>query len=133
MPDSAALRLTDEECLELLSAYADRELTPQELAAVEAHLANNPELATESKLILNMKQLITNWEGLKADRTFHQRVMEQYLRESQMLQSEQFVTAAEEARAQSRHVQEPDPYWIPLTVAMSVLALLAAAAWIFWG
>jgi hypothetical protein len=52
-----------EERLQLLNAYADGELSPEEREVVENMLREDPDAAYESTQIVNIKKLIKTWEG----------------------------------------------------------------------
>ena len=55
-----------EEVAELLSPYQDRELTPEEAAAIAGHLEDCPECAKRSTIFGQLSQVIKHWEGVKS-------------------------------------------------------------------
>ena len=64
-----------EEVKDLLSAFQDRELEPGEMTAVEEHLKNCPECATQSTMLTNLSRIVQHWEGVRAsERVKHELV-----------------------------------------------------------
>ena len=97
--------LTCEQCRELLSGYVDRELSPNERSSVENHVRTCTVCAQETTCVKGLKSLVENWEGVKGNTKFHDRVMQEFIRESQMTPSAPFTEAADKAKQAS--IREP--------------------------
>ena len=123
--------LTCDQCRELLSDYVDRELSAAEKTSVEQHLKTCSKCTTESVRLTGLKNVVRNWDGVKGSGEFRKSVVQQMIRESQQVPSEQFNAAAK-ASARSGGLIEDDeadgkslpPAWILL-----VALFLAVAAY----
>jgi anti-sigma factor RsiW len=91
--------LSCDECRNLLSDYVDRELTEVEKAQVEQHLGSCTRCGTESARLSGLKKIVQHWDGVKGSGEFRKTVMEQMIRESQQVPSQQFTDAAAKATA----------------------------------
>lgn len=122
--------ITCEQCRELLSEYVDREISAQEKANVEHHLATCVKCVNESTRLAGLKNIVQNWEGVKGSSKFRDAVMQQYISESRMMASKPFTEAAAVARAESqRKVEEPTtPKTNVLLIAVGVLVLIGVLA-----
>ena len=69
------MSLTPEEARELLSEYADGELSPEQMAELEKILSENPDLAFESTQIRNLKVLLEHYEGESGGQRFKEAIM----------------------------------------------------------
>jgi anti-sigma factor RsiW len=125
------LELSCEQCRELLSGYVDHELSGEERGAVEHHLATCPRCATESTSLVGLKNVVRHWDGIQGSQEFHQEVLQELVRESQMLPSKQFTDAADKARAESLRKTPPEPSgigkWVWLIVLSALIGALAGA------
>lgn len=112
----APREITCESCRELLSEYVDRELSEEEKAGVEHHVATCVKCASESTRLVGLKNIVQNWEGVKGSSKFREAVMEKYISESRMMASKPFTEAAAIARAESQRKQDENrpparPWW----------------------
>lgn len=125
--------LSCDQCRELLSDYVDREISAAEKVAVERHLTTCSKCTTESVRMNGLKNVVRNWDGVKGSGEFRKSLVQQMIRESQQIPSEQFNAAAAKAgSARSSGLIEDDeesarslpPAWILL-----VALFLAVAAY----
>ena len=126
---------TCEECRELLSDYVDRELSEAERAGVERHLSTCEKCTKESTSLKGLKNIVAHWDGVSASPGFREKVVQEYIRESQMLPSRPFTEAAERAKEQSSRTAIPSNGNGKLTLLLLGLAgagVLAALAWIYF-
>jgi len=65
-----------EEVKDLLSAFRDRELSAEEMSAVEAHLQDCANCAAQSTMITNLSRIVQHWEGVKASETARHQLIE---------------------------------------------------------
>jgi anti-sigma factor RsiW len=65
-----------EEVKEVLSAFQDRELSAEEMTAVEAHLQDCANCAAQSSMITNLSRIVQHWEGVKASETARHQLIE---------------------------------------------------------
>jgi len=84
------VQLTCHRCRELLSGYADAELTRHEVQAVSRHLANCTRCATESTHMILLKKLLQHWEGIEGSPEFFEDVLEKVIGESQTMSSSRY-------------------------------------------
>ncbi|MBE7465104.1 MAG: zf-HC2 domain-containing protein [Planctomycetes bacterium] len=99
---AGAREISCEECRDLLSDYVDKELDEGGRASVEKHLATCEKCSGESSILMGLKNVIQNWDGVSGSDAFKKRTMDQYIRESQMVPSKQFTdAAAQSARDQA--------------------------------
>ncbi len=127
----AITELNCEQCRELLSDYVDRELSGAEKAAVERHLTTCSKCTTESVRLNGLKNVVRNWDGVKGSGEFRKSVVQQMIRESQQVPSEQFNAAAKASVRSSGLIEDEEdtakslpPAWILL-----VALFLAVAAY----
>ncbi|MCW8128763.1 MAG: zf-HC2 domain-containing protein [Planctomycetota bacterium] len=127
---TAPREITCEQCREMLSEYVDREISAQEKAEVEHHLATCVKCVNESTRLAGLKNIVQNWEGVKGSSKFREAVMQQYVSESRMMSSKPFTEAAAIARAESqREVKDPPPPKANvLLIAVGILVLLGVLA-----
>lgn len=129
-PATQLAKLGCEQCRELLSDYADRELTTEEQQSVERHLSTCPRCTTESTRMVGLKKVVRHWDGIHGSDAFHQSVMQKLITESQMMSSRQFTDAAAQARAESRcHTPPPSRSWCWLLVGVLLASAVAIAAY----
>jgi len=69
------------EVRELLSPMSDREIAPDKLRAVEEHLRTCKECAFQSTMIVGLKRLLGNWDGVHASGRFRSSVLDRVKRE----------------------------------------------------
>ena len=129
----AISELSCDQCRDLLSDYVDREISEAERVAVERHLKTCSKCTTESVRMNGLKNVVRNWDGVKGSGEFRKSLVQQMIRESQQVPSEQFNAAAAKAgSARSGGLIEDDedsarslpPAWILL-----VALFLAVAAY----
>ena len=89
--------ITCEQCRELLSDYVDREISAAEQASVEKHLATCNKCTTESVRMSGLKNIVRHWDGVRSSGEFRSKVVQQMIRESQQMPSDQFNEAAAKA------------------------------------
>lgn len=65
-----------QEVTELLSAYQDRELAPEEMTAIAEHLEHCPACSSRSSLMANLSQVLRHWEGVRATEQLRAAVIE---------------------------------------------------------
>jgi anti-sigma factor RsiW len=128
----AVSELSCDQCRDLLSEYVDREISEAERVAVERHLKTCSKCTTESVRMSGLKNVVRNWDGVKGSGEFRKSLVQQMIRESQQVPSEQFNAAA--AKASSARsgglIEDEDagktlpPAWILL-----VALFLAVAAY----
>ncbi len=104
--------ISAEEAHELLSQYADGELTPEERAELEKVLIDDPDLAYESTQIRNLKALIRYYEGEGGTERFKEAVISR-------------VASSEPSAKASRTI-------LLLAILSALAAVIAAAAWRLW-
>jgi len=115
----------------LLSEYVDCELTVQDRANVQNHLALCVKCGTESSRMTGLKELVQLWDGLKSTPNFHEKVMQQYISESRMMDSKPFTDAADQARQgtqRQEQIAEDKREARPNSLATLVAVALAVAA-----
>ena len=98
---------------ELLSPMTDREVSPEELRAIEEHLRSCKDCAFESTMIVGLKGLLQKWEGVRASAAFHARVLEKVRSDPAQL---------------PRH-----PWWAALAIAVAIGCLAVGVAWMELG
>jgi len=64
------------EARELLSPVSDHEATKEEIGLVEEHLRTCRECAFESTMILGLRRLLENWDGVRATEEFRSRLLD---------------------------------------------------------
>jgi len=104
-----------DEIKELLSAFQDRELSAEEMSAIQEHLQGCKECAAKSNVLVGLSRVVKHWEGVKASETAKRRLLEK-------------ATAA--GPAQGRTVG-PIALWILGLVAAALLGG-GAVALVWW-
>lgn len=120
------------QCRALLSEFVDEELPAEEYAAVKKHLENCTLCASESTQLNNLKKMTAAWEGVSDTESFHQRAVEQMVRESQQLSGTDVAAAAADRHvpgAEAANKEEKPPL---LLMAAAVLLAVAAYFLIRW-
>jgi anti-sigma factor RsiW len=127
-----APEITCEQCRELLSDYVDREISPAEKASVEKHLSTCTKCSTESTRMAGLKNIVRHWDGVTSSGQFRSKVVQQMIRESQQMPSDQINAAVKAGNALDPALDDdPDsqktlpPAWILL-----VALFLAVAAYL---
>jgi hypothetical protein len=64
------------EVRELLSPMTDREVSKDDLKLIEEHLNTCQDCAFQSTMMVGMKNLLRQWDGLKPTEVFHTRVLD---------------------------------------------------------
>ena len=129
--------ITCQQCRDLLSSYVDRELSPDERTSVEHHVRTCTQCAQETTCVKGLKNLVENWDGVKSDNKFRERVMQEFIRESQLTASAPFTEAADKAREESvRHTVSKGAFsmkvlWgIVLGMALGAAVLYFVIQWL---
>jgi hypothetical protein len=65
-----------EEVNDLLSAFQDRELSVEEMTAIEGHLKDCAECAAKSNVMVGLSKIVKHWEGVRASETARRRLFE---------------------------------------------------------
>jgi anti-sigma factor RsiW len=122
----AARALSCAECRELLSGYLDREVSEAERKAVEEHMRTCPHCAGESSCIQNLKQMVSHFGGVQPTSEFHQNVMTEMIRESQMVKSKPLVEAAARVQANSPTAARQELAGVGAVLLILILGLCSA-------
>lgn len=118
--------LTCEECRDLLSEHADKELDAESQASVEKHLSSCEKCGTESTRLHGIKRIVQHWDGVKGSGEWRKAVMEEFVRESRMMPSAPFTEAADSVREDGQATRKGlSAKWvIGIAVALGIAAFI---------
>ena len=125
--------LSCEECRDVLSEYADKEMRREDLEAVERHLANCEKCSSESTRLHGIKRVVQHWDGIKGSGEWRKSVMEEFIRESRMMPAAPFKEAAESVReAPEAPKRLSAPLVLGIAVALAIVAYVVTK-WLLTG
>jgi anti-sigma factor RsiW len=116
----------------MLSEFVDQELAIEELAAVRGHLCTCKRCSEESARLVNLKKAVGAWDGITGGEEFRTKVVECFVRESQMLQGKDFGTAADEARNADEFEPRSSgpPVWLLLAAGVLAVGMYLLLQWL---